>query len=406
MAVQFDCPYCTATMRVPDAAMGTIGRCPKCETSLRVPVVEVSAAAQTFPGLAAPLAQSPSWADETTELPRVVPVPAKSGFPFADERDAPRSGGTPPRGGSALFPIDEEEPVRPAAPLDSATAMRMRRASPRSRGWLWISMTFLVAAAGIGATFWWQKMSNPVYAAQGEALAETTLSSVVAQKEVEIPDADWAAIQKSLQQAPADLRSPQMNVTFEHSPRGIKIGLTPGRNSELVSVPYRDIPELVEASSSTNLALREPRRKALSESLAQMSAQIQAATAAGRPVDLSAFGNSVGVAGLGGPLGFACHAVIDRSAYPCVFEDRDGKLYFLVPAGSTDFVIRPREAGNAAEVLPPRLQVQVTVSRTSVETKAKQNPDTGDETRSDAESARNRTGSSTDDESGSADEEP
>jgi hypothetical protein len=399
MAVQFDCPYCTATMRVPDAAMGTIGRCPKCETSLRVPVVEIPA--RTLPAISAPIAQSPSWADETTELPRVVPPPAKPAFPFTDDRDEPRPGVTAPRSGTALFPNDEEEHEKPTASLDSATAMRMRRSAPRSRGWLWVSLTFVLAAAGIGATFWWQKKSNPAYTAQGEALAETTLSSVVAQKEVEIPDADWAAIKKSLQQAPADLRSPQMNILLEHSPRGIKIGLTPGRNSELVSVAFGAIPELVEASSATNTTLREPRRKALAESLGQMSAQIQAATAAGRPVDLSAFGNSVGVTGLGGPLGFACHAVIDRSAYPCVFEDREGKLYFLVPVGSTEFVIRPREAGNVAQVLPPRLQVRVTVSRANVETKAKPVPDGADKAPTDEKPASGEAGSSAEDSSGS-----
>ena len=39
MAIEFDCPYCTATIRVPDAFGGKQGRCPKCDTHLLVPLV-------------------------------------------------------------------------------------------------------------------------------------------------------------------------------------------------------------------------------------------------------------------------------------------------------------------------------------------------------------------------------
>ena len=37
MAIEFDCPYCTAMIRVGDDAAGKQGVCPKCGTSLIVP---------------------------------------------------------------------------------------------------------------------------------------------------------------------------------------------------------------------------------------------------------------------------------------------------------------------------------------------------------------------------------
>ena len=37
MAIEFDCPYCTAAIRVNDTAAGKRGACPKCGTSLIVP---------------------------------------------------------------------------------------------------------------------------------------------------------------------------------------------------------------------------------------------------------------------------------------------------------------------------------------------------------------------------------
>lgn len=39
MAIQFQCPYCSATIRVPDSASGKAGQCPKCQARLKIPEV-------------------------------------------------------------------------------------------------------------------------------------------------------------------------------------------------------------------------------------------------------------------------------------------------------------------------------------------------------------------------------
>lgn len=41
MAIEFNCPQCDSTIRVPDAASGKKGTCPACHSKLRVPVVEM-----------------------------------------------------------------------------------------------------------------------------------------------------------------------------------------------------------------------------------------------------------------------------------------------------------------------------------------------------------------------------
>ncbi|HCK52778.1 MAG TPA: hypothetical protein DIC23_06140, partial [Planctomycetaceae bacterium] len=37
MAIEFNCPYCTAVIRVGDTAVGKKGTCPKCDTAVVVP---------------------------------------------------------------------------------------------------------------------------------------------------------------------------------------------------------------------------------------------------------------------------------------------------------------------------------------------------------------------------------
>lgn len=351
-------------MRVPDSAMGTLGRCPKCETSLRVPTVPIPADVHAAPRAGRQTAVVTNYdpAAETSVLPQVVTPAASAGFPFSDPEEAQDAGPSQVRGG--LFPIADDEPA--VAVVDPIVASRSRRKRGQSRGWLWLTLAFVAAAVGIAAAFYFQQTSNPVYAVEGELLSEASLSTVLSQKDFPLSDPDWLAIRKGLEQSPAELRSPQMNITFESAPRGLKVGLKPGRHTELVAVPVQTVAPLAAASGPSGQPLQEPHRQAVVAALGEMSRQMQRSTAAGQPVELSSFGGSVGVTGLGGPLGYVCHAVIDRSAYPCVFEDREHRLYFLVPSGTGEFFIRLKHSSGVAGVLPSRLQVRVNVRRGEV----------------------------------------
>ena len=68
MAIEFDCPYCTATIRVPDAYGGKQGRCPKCDTRLLVPLV-VRPGSTTVPDASS----SPITANQSPAIPGALP---------------------------------------------------------------------------------------------------------------------------------------------------------------------------------------------------------------------------------------------------------------------------------------------------------------------------------------------
>ncbi|MFV0442325.1 MAG: hypothetical protein ACK5Q5_02005 [Planctomycetaceae bacterium] len=65
MAIQFQCPNCSATIRVPDEASGKIGQCPKCGARLQVPKI----APPTTPPAALPPAPSVSSPAELPATP-------------------------------------------------------------------------------------------------------------------------------------------------------------------------------------------------------------------------------------------------------------------------------------------------------------------------------------------------
>ncbi|MBX3443406.1 MAG: hypothetical protein KF774_13455 [Planctomyces sp.] len=369
MAIQFDCPYCTATLRVHDAAANTIVRCSKCETRLRVPIVPIPQSVRDVPRAAARAAAAARPAEPADWESETITLPNRAAEVLASQLKAAASAPPPEEDADACgIAINVSAPpliVTPVSPQAAAEAAYQRRQRRPNRGWIWVAGAFLLAAIGIGAGFWMQSQSNVVESLEGEVIAATSLTGFVSQKEVGLSDLEWSAIRAALEQRPAELRSPQMNLKFESAPRGLKVSLTPGKTGDLIAVPLLQTEGVGGFARKNPEVLRAPRIAALAAALKRMSARIQEATAAGRPPDLGDFGLSVGVTVLAGDLGFHCHAVIERNAFPCVFEDRDGRLYFLVPGGTDALTIRPRIAAET-NVLPPRMQAQVKVPRATV----------------------------------------
>jgi hypothetical protein len=374
MAIQFDCPYCTATLRVPDQAAATIGRCPKCESKLRVPVVPIPGKA-TAPARAAksdtpssPPEQAPAWEDETIVYKTDSPL----GAAIAEANRAVQAGTASPSA-ARIDPVADflaqvadpivAAPMRTGEPVPPAPERNRLR---QNRTGLWVTIAFVLAAAGIGFGYWWQSRSTFIVAIEGDAMPASSVAGVIAQRDYKLPDADWANIRRALEQAPADLRNRQMVVKIESAPRGLKVSLTPGRDGELVSVSLASIPGLAELVASNRATLDAPRQEALLAGLQELAQKIQEATAAGKPPDLATFGQSIGINGLIGPLGYHTQAVIDRVAYPCVFEDREGRLYFLVPPGTESFTVRPK-APATGEREPFHLSATVKVNRKAIE---------------------------------------
>ncbi len=60
---------------------------------------------------------------------------------------------------------------------------------------------------------------------------------------------------------------------------------------------------------------------------------------------LAEFRDSVGLASLVRGFGYHVQAAIGKQAFPCVLEDRDGRLFFALPSGTEKFEIVGRERG-------------------------------------------------------------
>lgn len=328
MALQLDCPACFATLRLPDSTSGAIAACPQCQKRMRVPVV-------TIPDRQA----VPAFADSSPALPPLKPrVESASAF-FSDEE-----------------PDAEDE--EPAEPINPHAVLARRNKRRMSRGWIGVILAFVLATAGISFGYWWSNRSNVIRNATATVIANATLSRDLTAVDVNVNPADWAAIEKSLEQNPADLRDAAMRVQMEKSARGLQLSLTPTTERMLVAVPTSSIAEL--QVQSTKDALGEAWKTALTGSLTSMSATVQQAVAAGTLPKLRDYGEPVGMEGLAGATGYHFRAAVGNKAYPCVFEDANHQLYFLVPPGTKSLAVIPRDVG-ARHVLPAKMRITAVV---------------------------------------------
>jgi hypothetical protein len=325
MAIQLDCPACFQTLRVPDSTMGKISVCPKCQAKMRVPRV-------TIPVVAAPV---PSYEAETQSF-ITPPVPLGGDSPFfaAEEDEAPA------------------EPINPHAVLARRNNRRM------SRGWIGVILAFVAATIGISGVWWWSNRQNVERTATASVIANATLSKDLTQGETNVSSPDWGAIIASLKVNPVEPADPRMKVQFATNGNSLRLSLTPTSERMLVAVPTSAIAELQDPS--LNAAFLEAWKGAISQSMTQMSKTIQEAVAGGVPPRLAAYGEVVGVEALAGPRGYHFTAAIGTTGYPCVFEDANHQLYFLVPTGTQSLAVVPREIG-ARNSLPAKLWITATV---------------------------------------------
>ncbi|MCA9017045.1 MAG: hypothetical protein KDA77_17065, partial [Planctomycetaceae bacterium] len=126
MAIQFDCPYCTSTLKVPDSSAGKQGDCPRCGTKLVIPN-PIAADLQ-------PSSPAENVAPSTQQQP-VEPVPTDG--QAVDSNPA--------------VPIESPTP----RPMTSMTAQYLRKRRKSNLGGMLLFVLFFGLMLGVAGYFYW-----------------------------------------------------------------------------------------------------------------------------------------------------------------------------------------------------------------------------------------------------------
>ncbi|MBX3451298.1 MAG: hypothetical protein KF777_17150 [Planctomycetaceae bacterium] len=312
MAIEFSCPYCTVAVRVPDSAAGKMGRCPKCSTRLLVPN---------------PTRQS-------TEAPSPIPPAAESVAepePSPPE-PTPESGGVD---GLGQFPV-----MNAARPVPIASvASRVRRRQRKNRLVWIVPVVALLAFASV--VIWWTSPFAARLPLRGELTATPLPSGELFSTEIPASrfgeeEATKTLLDK-LTAEPLSLRSGLMRVEFRGGPKGMTVFVEAGTAARLFRVDLsREV--AIQRYVETHRAKLEQARARVETAAAN---DFREAVLNGDETtrDLSRFRDRLGLTALQGGFGHHVMAAVDSTLFPCVYQDTERSLVFVLPVGTTQFRI-------------------------------------------------------------------
>ena len=317
MAIEFNCPYCTAAIRVPDMYAGKQGRCPKCDTRLLIPSVPL-------PNQPAPTVSS-SPAGAAIDLP-VAPVqnPIVSQGPITGAEDP-----------FAVRPV-----------VTPAVKSRRRHSRRRPSRALVIGVPvicFLVLFGCIALTL---TSSLPTLHGEltGRPLDGMMLpKSTIPWQELSLNAEDRKILQNSLSTQPESLKSQVIVCRLSADDDGIIVTLAAQPESQWIAV---------DVSAEKPLALWRRKegpplnRHRLDELTATATAyakdKLQKINGEQLAVDAVAVRDKVTLNAGGGALSYAVQAIANSTIFPCAAEDAQGQLYFCLPKTVKSFVIQGR----------------------------------------------------------------
>jgi len=375
MAIQFNCPYCTSQIRVPDSAGGKRGTCPRCRAKILVPKVKAKAKAKqpqhSAPGDSSG-AKSPreiaAEPPDFSSLP-VEPEPPPNGANPVQPLNAqsvespaagPQESAPPPLSPEAAMPTPAAEPATPFA-----RAVKRRR---RKRRFLWIPILLGMILVG-GVALYFVYTSDPKLEGTLEAVivpnSEVEPRTI---RDAEIPGDDEAVqnVLKHLQENPLpDLESDMALMTHvvTATPDGLSVRVYDTHAVRFFRVDVRDDESLAKYLKDHAERLDEPRVEEMQRGLKKFFAGSAKSLdeGAGIPTPIrEILRREVLVNALVRAAGYHLVANVKGTLYLCMYEDDRGRLYYLLPKGTKKFSLRGRKLSDGTRPFPGNYTVEVT----------------------------------------------
>ncbi len=321
MAIEFNCPYCTASIRVLDSAAGKQGTCPKCETKLIVP------------SLGPPRESSPP---KTTAV-EAGNEPATAGIPdFAAE---------------------------PPAVIETPAMANQARRRAKRKG---TNPLIPIALFGvvIGVVVYW--MMQPKVHLEGKLFAERIVEFEIPPGRIdksafERPAEETGTILEEMQQRPPGIvRDPDaMEMQFEPDDKGLQVRVRETLATQVFRVKSSAVPAIRQFINQHADEIRKQQDREYRQALKSFLQDWQTSRKNHQPFVVDTYRNSLGFNRLTGAVGYCIQAQIGGRPYRCVHEDDRGDLYFLLPKKTDKFLLLGRELPDGRTIFPGRFTVEV-----------------------------------------------
>jgi len=379
MSIEFNCPYCTATVRVGDDAAGKVGRCPKCETRIRIPDPRPQAdspsvvpTAETPTPTAPPVAPAPApispieipptapVVSQQTPVPPTVPTPETQETAFPDFSQPTPAPPTTPQPALA----DGSSPIIQTIPDKQFSKPDYRRKRKKGSAWISLLIPVVFGSIFVGLFFAYLKWSAPKFTGEltGEVLnPDQSISATIRGRDHAVPEKAFRNLINDLKDHPSAIRSNLVNVRFDGVSSDLKVSLRPGIDSDLVRVPVTELKSVSEYYYDHSGKIDESRRSDLQLALIELCDDWVHAEEGEKLRTLPEYRDSIGYNSFVKGLGHISEAIVDGMRYPCVHEDSAGSLTFLVPVGTKKFIIKQRTDQKLSSFFPSKFEIKVSI---------------------------------------------
>lgn len=359
MAIEFPCRYCQAIIRVPDSAKGGKGRCPKCAMRITVPSksqplhTEAPQQVELFKQEDEPVTLQAAEDEPDTDGP-IVFAEAPPELTHSEQQFPPPSETVTDRLGK--LPVE----TPPRARAITRRPEKKKKPNPLAKGIGFTLLAVALIAAGIYAFS--LSMSTKITGRVSAQTAESLdLPPVVIRKShFKLPSEFVDEALSQLEQNPVPLNSQMMQIRLKGSTEGLAVSLDAGEQARFYRVELDELPTLKKYLSHQLLNLEEKRFSQITTSatafLETYSKVIAKETSA---QSITVFRDSMAIPALVQGLGFELVAQHARTLYRCVYQDREGGYYFLLPPGVTDFKIVGQTHADGQAPVPLEIEVHV-----------------------------------------------
>ncbi len=339
MAIQFNCPYCTAAIRVPDAYSGKQGSCPKCRTKLIVPTV--------VPPSAPPAA-------EAQPAPAAAPVPP-----------APPS--SPAASSSPAGSANEIPPLAPdvAPPTVAISRRRKRRRKRASKLYsIVIPVVCFLTFFGIVIAVMLMRPQDLKGVLTGSVAQNMQIPSVtVPLASLQLTDDDQTEAMQAFEDSPEAFVSSQMTCRIRLDGKSLVVDVAAGKEFQWFAVnPNSSINLRDWIRDHVSTANTQRLNRIAETGTALCKDKILKASGSRVVFDAATYRDGFGLNAHVDAFGFVVEAATGNRVSPCAHEDSKGTLYFALPRGTTSFVLRGRSQDGGKPMFPGEYTVQVSTA--------------------------------------------
>ena len=240
-------------------------------------------------------------------------------------------------------------------------AYQLKRRRKNSSNAFLMPILFGGVLVAVGMWFFWDTKILLTENLRASAMKSVQLEpKLVGRDAVPVTEKTLDFVLDRLSANPTRLTSDLMRTVFTGTEGGLQIDIETGSKTEFVRVNYGASPGLKKYYGEHSQELDAPRKKEWTRAVKSFFIETAAAEREDRSIDNPlSFRDTLGLNTLVSGLGYNVVAKVGRTPYPCVYEDLNGYLYFLLPVGTTSFQLTGRKLADGLVHFPGKYTVQV-----------------------------------------------